>query len=137
MIKAILLLIASVIFISCSHHRDVRPSSDGEHRVIVQAEDTQAGSRDAIAQANHFCKEHGKMAVFVNENQKYTGSMDESTYKTAKTVSKVAGAAGGAAWVFGRKRGVKDTGAVVGMGGGIADQALGDGYTVDMKFKCQ
>lgn len=135
--KNFLLLGVAVLFVSCAHHRDVRPSSDGEHKVVVQSEDTQEGSRDAIAQANHFCKEQGKMAVFINENQKYTGSMDESTYKTAKTVSKVAGAAGGAAWVFGRKSGVKDTGAVVGMGGGIADRALGNGYTVDMKFKCQ
>ncbi len=137
MSKIFLLLSAAILLVSCAHHRDVRPSSDGEHKVVVQSEDTHDGSRDAIAQANHFCKEQGKMAVFINENQKYTGSMDESTYKTAKTVSKVAGAAGGAAWVFGRKSGVKDTGAVVGMGSGIADQALGNGYTVDMKFKCQ
>lgn len=134
-------IIASLFFVflvvSCAHHRDVRPGAEGVHRVVVPAEDESSGSRNAIAQANHFCKEQNKMAVFIDENQKYTGSMDESTYKTAKTVSKVAEAAGGAAWVFGRRRSAKDAGAVVGMGGGIADRALGNGYTVEMKFKCQ
>ncbi len=76
------------------------------------------------------------MAVFTNEEQKYTGTMDEGTYKNAKTASKVVKAAGGAAWVFGNKK-ASNVGGIAGLGGGIADQALGEGYTVEMKFKCQ
>lgn len=137
MTKPIVFLFVTLLITACAHHRDVRPGAEGVHRVVVPAEDEHSGSQNAISQANHFCKEQNKMAVFIDENQKYTGSMDESTYKTAKTVSKVAEAAGGATWVFGRGRGTKDAGAVVGMGGGIADSALGNGYTVEMKFKCQ
>lgn len=133
-----LLLLSFLFLASCAHHRDVRPGADGLNRVVVATEDTDEGSRDAIKQANHFCKEErgGKSAVFVNEEQKYTGSMDESTYKTAKTASKIAQAAGGAAYVFGGKN-EQTAGGIVGIGGGIADQALGKGYSVDMKFKCE
>jgi hypothetical protein len=61
--------------------------------------------------------------------------MNEKDYKTAKTVSKVAQAAGGAAYVFGG-RNESNAGGIVGIVGGIADGLLGKGYSVDMKFKC-
>lgn len=122
----------------CAHHRDVRPGADNLHRVVIPTDDTEAANRDAVKQANHYCEEKrgGKSAVIVEENQKYTGSMDESSYKTAKTASKVAQAVGGAGYVFGGKN-ERTAGGIVGLGGGIADQAIGNGYTVDMKFKCE
>lgn len=128
----------TLILASCAHHRDVRPGPDGIHRVAVAAEDTDVGARDAISQANHYCKEErgGKSAAFMTEDKKYTGSMSESTYKTAKTASKVAQAAGSAAFVFGGKN-ERTAGGVVGIGGGIADTAFGNGYSVEMKFKCE
>lgn len=61
--------------------------------------------------------------------------MKEEDYKTAKTVAKVAQAAGGAVWVFGGKA-EREAGGIVGLGGGIANGAIGNGYSVDMKFKC-
>jgi hypothetical protein len=133
-----LFLLIFLFLASCAHHRDVRPGAEGLNRVVVATEDTDEGSRDAINQANHFCKEErdGKSAVFLAEEQKYTGSMDEGTYKTAKTASKVAQAAGGAAHVFGG-RNEKTAGGIIGIGGGIADHALGKGYKVDMKFRCE
>lgn len=134
--RTISLLVGVCCFISCAHHNDVRPGASGLHRVVIVTEDTDAGSRNAIAQANHYCKEKNKEAVFVEEDKKYTGSMDESTYKTGKTMAKVAKAAGGAAFVFGKRK-ASNTGGVVSLGGGIADSALGNGYTVEMKFKCQ
>lgn len=132
----IILLTVLCALISCAHHRDVRPGASGIHNVAVVAETPEEGSRDAISQANHFCKEQGKYAAIVEENQKYSGDMDESTYKNAKRGAKIAQAAGSAAWVFGNK-GASDAGGVVGLGGGIADQAIGKGYTVRMQFKCQ
>ncbi len=128
--------IGSFLLISCAHHRDVRPGADGHHRVVVTGEDTESGAQDAIKQANHFCKENGGgYAGFTKEDKKYTGSMDEGSYKTAKTASKVAQAVGGAGYVFGG-RNERTAGGIVGLGGGIADSALGKGYTVDMQFKC-
>lgn len=134
----LIVLLGLLFLASCAHHRDVRPGADGIHRVVVATEDTDAGARDAISQANHYCKEkrNGMSAAFVNEESKYTGSMDEKTYKTAKVASKVAQAAGGAAYVFGG-RNERTAGGVVGLGGGIADGVLGKGYSVNMQFKCQ
>lgn len=135
-IKYILSVLSLLFVAACAHHRDVRPGADGVHRVIVRAEETDEGSRDALSQANHYCKEYNKNAAILDEGAKYSGSMDESDYKTAKTAAKVAQAAGSAAYVFGGKN-ERNAGGIVGLGGGIADQAIGKGYTVEMKFKCQ
>ncbi len=127
-----------LISISCAHHRDVRPTDEGVHKVVLLTEDKDAGYRDAMSQANHYCKEEegNKRAVVVTEGSKYTGSMDESTYKTSKTAAKVAKGVGSAAWVFGGKN-ESTAGGIVGLGGGIADGAIGSGYTYEMKFKCR
>lgn len=129
-------ILLSTIFVGCAHHRDVRPGTEGVHRVVIQTDDTDKGSREAISQANHYCKERNLSAAFVEENQKYTGSMDEKSYKKNKAIAKVAQGVGGAAWVFGGKN-ESNAGGVVGLGGGIADSVIGNGYTVDMRFKCQ
>ncbi len=126
----------SLFAVSCAHHRDVRPGADGVHRVVIYTDDTDEGSREAIRQANHFCKEkNGAYAAFIQEDQKYKGSMDEKTYNRAKTASKVAQGIGGAGYVFGGKN-ERTAGGLVGIGGGIADSALGNCYAVEMKFKC-
>lgn len=127
----------SILLLSaCAHHRDVRPGADGVHRVVVQTDDKEAGSRDAISQANHFCEQSKKTAAFVEENQKYTGSMDEGSYKTAKAISKATSAAGGTVYVMGAKK-ESNIGGILGAGGAIANSALGQEYKVEMKFKCQ
>lgn len=121
---------------SCAHHQDVRPGADGIHRVAVQTDNQEEGAREAIAQANHFCKQRNLAAAFLDEKKEYTGDMKEADYKKAKTTAKVVQAAGGAAWVFGGKN-ESTIGGIAGLGGGIADQALGEGYKVEMRFKCQ
>ncbi len=133
--RILLGLLCMVLFTGCAHHRDVRPGTEGLHRVLVTAEDGEQGARNAIGQANHFCSQQKKTAAFIDEKQSYTGSMKEEDYKTAKTVAKVAQAAGGAVWVFGGKT-EREAGGIVGLGGGIASGAIGNGYSVDMKFKC-
>ena len=133
-------LIFSMVLVSfsCAHHRDVRPGAEGVHRVVISTEDGAEGSREALAQANHFCKEkqNGKMAAIVSEEKKYVGSMNEKDYQNAKMASKVAQGLGGATAVFGG-RNERVAGGIVGIGGGGADGALGNGYNVEMKFKCQ
>ena len=131
------LLFTALFFSACAHHRDVRPGADGLHRVVVQAEDADEGSRDAISQANHFCKQQDKYAAFVDEKKNYTGTnMNESDYNKAKTASKVAQGVGGAVWAFGG-RNESAIGGITGLGGSVARGAIGNGYTVEMKFKCQ
>jgi hypothetical protein len=132
-----LFLIGSLLVLaSCAHHRDVRPGTNGLNNVIIQTDDKEAGARDAIAQANHFCEQYGKMAAFENEEQKYTGDMDEKTYKTGKTISKAAKTIGGTVWALGGQN-ESNAGGIVGLGGAVGDEAFGKGYTVKMQFRCQ
>lgn len=134
--KLLLTGLVALFLVGCAHHRDVRPAADGVHRVSVQANDKEEGAREAIAQANHYCEQRKLSAAFVDETQKYTGDMDEKTYKKSKTLAKVAQGVGGAAWVFGGKN-ESNAGGIVGLSGGIADSAIGKGYTVEMRFRCQ
>lgn len=134
--KKVLLLVCSLFLASCAHHRDVRPGADGVHRVVVATEDTDQGSRNAIDQANHYCKQSKRQAAFLEEESKYKGDLDEKTYKNAKRVTKVAQVLGGGVWAMGGKR-ESDAGGIVGLGGTAGDAALGKGYQVSMKFKCQ
>ncbi len=132
---SIAILLFSTILASCAHHRDVRPGEGGIHKVAVRTDDKEEGSRSAISQANHFCEQRNKIAVFIDENQQYTGDMDEKDYQKGKKISKVAKVVGGSVWAFGGKR-ESNLGGIVGLGGTAADAALGEGYTVTMKFKC-
>ncbi len=127
---------ATITLASCAHHKDVRPGADGIHRVIIQTTGDESEKRNVIDQANHFCKEQNQYAAFVTEEQKYTGQMDEKSYQNTKVVSKVLKTVGSGAYVFG---GSKESNAG-GIGGVLAGQAagsaIGEGYTVDMQFKC-
>ncbi len=136
LLRGVAVVAIPFILVSCAHHRDVRPGEDGLHRVVVRTEDKEAGSRDAISQANHFCEQRKLAAVFVNETQNYTGDMDEQNYQTGKKISKVAQVVGGTTWALGGKR-ESNIGGIVGLGGTAADAALGEGYTVTMTFKCK
>ncbi|MGZ3744099.1 MAG: hypothetical protein ACXWRA_09645 [Pseudobdellovibrionaceae bacterium] len=133
------LIIASVfslLLISCAHHRDVRPGAEGVHKVVVRTDDKEKGTRSAISQANHFCEQSHRTAAFIDESQAYTGDMDEKDYQRGKKISNVAKVIGGTTWVFGGTR-ESNMGGIVGLSGVAADAALGKGYTITMKFKCQ
>lgn len=133
--KNIILLF--ILFISsCAHHKDVRPGADGIHKVVITTDDKEDGSRNAIDQANNYCKEFNKSAAIVSEDQKYVGDMDEKDYQTGKKLSKVAKVVGGTVWSLGAKN-ESNAGGIVGVTGAAADSALGKGYNVIMTFKCQ
>ncbi|RYZ86713.1 MAG: hypothetical protein EOP06_13995 [Proteobacteria bacterium] len=133
--KNVFILAIGLFLISCAHHPDVRPGDGGIHNVIVTTDDKEEGARSAINQANSFCDESKKVAAFVNEEQKYTGDMEEKNYQNAKRASKVAKVVGSTVHVFGASN-ESNLGGIVGLGGVAADSALGKGYTVTMKFKC-
>ena len=137
--KSGLLLCASVaaIFtaVGCAHHRDVRAGADGIHRVVIATDDADQGSREAIKQATHFCEQRKLSPAFVNEESKYKGDMDESSYKNAKKATTVAKVLGGTTYALGGAR-ESSLGGLVGLGGVVGDSVLGKGYSVEMKFKC-
>lgn len=122
----------------CATYKDVRPSADGVHNVIVLGESGQQASRNALSQANAYCEkeQNKKKAYIVKEEQKYVGSVEEENYKTGKAVSSVLKTVGGAVAVFGGQR-ESTVGGVGALGGVATDAALGEGYNVIMQFKCQ
>jgi hypothetical protein len=129
-----LLLLAA----GCAHHRDVRPGADGIHKVIFKTEDKDEGYRNAMSQAEDFCKErHAKSPVILSEASQFTNNtMDEESYKGAKVATKVAKGVGGTIWALGGKT-ESQAGGLVGLGGAVADSVIGEGYTYELKFKCQ
>jgi hypothetical protein len=136
MFKRLLALVSLVAVFGCAHHRDVRPGADGIHRVVVVGEDTDEASKSAIKQSQHYCEEKKKEAVFVDEKKQYTGDMDEETYKSTKRIGKVAQVIGGGVYTMGGKN-ESAIGGIAGLGGTAAREAAGNGYTVEMRFKCQ
>jgi hypothetical protein len=136
MLKIIVITLGLLFITGCAHHKDVRPGADGIHRVVIQTEGDESQKRDAIDQANHFCKQQNKYAAFVEEKQQYSGTMKESDYKNAKVASKVLSTVGGGAYVFGGKR-ESNAGGVGILAGQAVDAATGKAYTVEMRFKCQ
>ncbi|WP_413576236.1 hypothetical protein ACLVWU_17785 [Bdellovibrio sp. HCB290] len=135
-LRLVSLVAISMLAFGCAHHRDVRPSASGDHKVLLNIEDKEAGYRDAMSQAEDYCKQSGRMPVIVNEGSKYQGNMDEGTYQKAKTASKVAQAAGGAIWAMGGQT-ESAVGGIAGLGGSVARGALGNGYRYELVFRCQ
>ena len=133
--KHLFIILLALGFISCSHHKDVRPSADGVHRVEIMAESKEQGARNALDQANYFCEKRQKAAAIVKEEAVYEGEMNESDYKSAKKASKAAQILGGSTHVLGGRKESK-VGGVVGLGGVVADEVIGKGYRIKMMFKC-
>jgi hypothetical protein len=129
------LALLPLLLIGCGHHRDVRPGPKGIHRVVVTSEDAHAGQRDALRQANHFCDQSKKKAAIHKEGSRYTGDVSESTYKTAKAISRAARSAGTQTQLNGSRREANRGQIATGTANSL-DSAMGNGYTTEMTFSC-
>ncbi len=132
----LIFLISLIMLVSCGHHRDVRPGASGIHRVVVRGEYKESAEQEAIRQSNHYCKEFDKSAAFVSEHTKYSGDVDEQTYKTGKVLTRVIRSAGSGAHIYGGKK-ERNAGGIGALGGVAGDAGLGNGYTSEMSFRCQ
>jgi hypothetical protein len=83
-------LLLITLFSACAHHRDVRPGSNGVHRVAVRAVEKSDAERSAVAQAEHYCDSLNCHYVIISENTQYTGSLDENTRNTLRRASQAA-----------------------------------------------
>lgn len=135
--KNVILLLTLILIASCASHDHVRPGADGIHKVVIRGEEKDTVERMAIDEANNFCKEYHKMAAFVSESTKYTGSMDESTHKTIKTASQAAMVGGSMMGAMGGKNESNAGAGIFGLGAVGAATLDKDAYTADMSFKCQ
>ncbi len=122
--------------ISCAHHEDVRPMADGNHIVKIIGEDKTAITREAMDQANHFCKETKKYAAVIKEETKYIGSGSEEDYVRNKNITNAVSAVGGSAAVFGGKK-EKELGGIGLIGGQAANAYLGNGFQTTITFVCK
>ena len=133
--KIVLLLMASFL-LSCGHHRDVRPMASGNHIVRVVGENKTGPVRDAMNQANHFCKESQKYAEVIKEDTTFIGSGSEEDYVRNKNITNAISAVGGSAAVFGGKR-EKKLGGLGLVGGQAANAYLGNGFQTTITFVCK
>lgn len=130
-------MLMATLVSSCASYDHVRPGTDGTHRVVIRGEEKEEVERNAIDEANNYCKEYNKMAAFVSEDTKYTGSIDEKTHKTIKKASTAASVGGGMMGVMGGKKEANVGTGLFGLGA-VGNAVLdGDAYTADMRFKCQ
>ena len=126
-----------LVVTACATYKDVRPGVDEVNRVAIRTDDVDGATRKCIKEARNYCHAHGdREPAFLNESSNYTGTMKESDFKNAKMVSHIAEGVGGAVWVFGGNI-IRPLGAAAMIGGAIADQQIGKGYTVEMLFKCR
>ena len=125
------------ILASCASHRDVRPGEDVNH-VVVRAQERRQAEQSAIKQAENYCQESNRHAVFVKEEKtQYTGTMDEGTRDTvhkASTAAMILGGGVGAATQGSARAG----GSVLGSAGVLGHAMTnGDDYVADMSFRCK
>ncbi len=125
MIKAIVTLLSLIILSSCaSSHQDVRPGVNNQHSVTVQTESKQKGAREALTQANNYCKSLNKHAAIVSEDHTFSNpDMDEQTYNNSQKIKDVATVLLGGSGKANRAN-------------HAASQALGKSYTTKMTFQC-
>lgn len=134
--KALIGLFAVILLSSCAHHRDVRPSESGNHTVVFKTDKKDEGYKNAKSQADHFCEKQSKIAYIKAEESNYTGNMKQDDYESRKTAAKVAQGVGSGVFAFGGKK-ESDLGGIAALGGSIADEAIGKGYTYKMNFVCK
>lgn len=121
----------------CQTYPDVHPMASGIHKVSFKTERKGEGFREAMPQAQAYCKDVAqKSAIQVSETSEYIGNIDEATYNAGKTASQVAVAVGATGAVFGGEK-ESDVGSVTAVGGGIANSALGLGYQYTLEFRCE
>lgn len=135
--KNCILLLTLAFIASCASHEHVRPGADGIHRVIIRGEEKEEVERQAMSEANDFCDQYKKVAAYVGEETKYTGSVDESTHKTIKKASQAAMVGGSLMGMAGGKKESNVGAGLFGLGAVGSATLDKDAYTADMKFKCQ
>lgn len=112
---------------ACAHYPDVRPGAS-EHKVTVSHKTEGEAFQYAMRQARDYCDDaqNKKTPTVISEQKKYTGSMDEKTYKNTQTVKGVASALA----AFGSPKTQRQ-------GQMIDSVDLGKPYQVTLVFNCK
>ena len=65
---------------SCAHYKNVIPGNQNHHEVRLNSRDSGDGIKDAITQAQYFCKKDNLLAEFGNQQSRYVGNIPEEEY---------------------------------------------------------
>lgn len=134
--NTLLLVTLTGLMTACAHHNNVRPSDDGIHFVKLSAATQDKGTEEALNQANYYCEKQEKAAYITNESIEYHGSMPEKEYLQKRNIADAVETAGVVLWAVGQSA-VDDVGTAIALGGGVAKDAMGTPYFVDVTFGCK
>lgn len=100
MVRAILMgtigIAAAASLAACSTAKVfMMPGADGNHRVTARDRERDDASQAAHEAAREYCDKKGKEAVYVSNETKYDGQMEEGARNSIRQGSKVAMALGG------------------------------------------
>ena len=95
----IVLCCAAMVIITACSTASVRvmPGEDGTNRVVVRDVEKHVAEEAAVDAAKSYCAERGKEALFLSDDVKYTGDMDEAQRTAARQQAEAAAAEEGAA----------------------------------------
>ncbi len=89
----ILMIIATT---ACSTAKvRVMPGEDGVHTSVAKDIEREGAEEASVKAANEYCKGKKQEAVFMKDESKYKGSMDEDTRKNVRNASNAAVMLGG------------------------------------------
>jgi hypothetical protein len=130
-VLAALFFSGAALVSACSTARvRMMPGPNGEHRVVARDIERDDASEAATHAANEYCDKQGKQAVFLTDNTKYDGRMDEDTRNTIRQGSRVAMMLGGPGQ-YGRPDPISTAGRA---GYGYTNER---DYSAEITFKCQ
>lgn len=125
---------SSFLLIGCSTANvRVMPGGSGTNRVISTDIEKDDAEKAAVDGAQEYCDKRHKQAVFVKEDTKYTGSMDENTRNTVRKASRIASVLGS------QSRGYDpDQPGAIETAGSVGSGMTNDrDYKSEMSFKCE
>lgn len=132
--KYLILILFSVLSCRSAVVR-VMPGENGINKAISKDRTKEGAETAAVDDAKEYCEKKDKEAVFIKDESKYKGDMDESTRKTIDQASTAAIILGGVGSVPGSTR---TAGTVLGGAGTVGKvMTSGKDYEAEVQFKCQ
>lgn len=128
-------IVLSLAAVGCSTASVRMMPGDKLNRALARDHDREGAEEAAVEAAHKYCKEKGSEAVFVTNDTKYTGDMDESTRNMVRRGSQAAMIVGGVGMVPDQSRAF---GGLLGTAGTVGYVVTsGKDYEVVVDFKCR
>lgn len=128
-------LVLSLTAVGCSTASVRMMPGESVNRAMARDHDREGAEEAAVEAAHKYCKEKGSEALFVTNETKYTGEMQESTRNMIRRGSQAAMLVGGIGMAPRRSR---PYGGLLGTAGTVGYVVTsGKDYEVVVDFKCR